>query len=104
MGAAWIAPLSLLAALACALVAGLFLGFSSFVMRALGERPPAEGVAAMQAINRVILRSAFIALFLLATLLAAALDALEPPAHRGRHRRRRCLRAGAARLAQACSP
>jgi uncharacterized membrane protein len=76
MSPAWFLPLSLLAALACALVAGLFLGFSSFVMRALGERPPAEGIAVMQAINRVILRSAFIALFLLATLLAVALGLL----------------------------
>ena len=33
------------------LVAGIFFAFSTFIMRALGRLRPAEGVAAMQAIN-----------------------------------------------------
>ncbi|MDX6743828.1 DUF1772 domain-containing protein [Actinocorallia sp. A-T 12471] len=31
---------------------GVFFAFSTFVMRALGTLPPAQGVAAMQAVNR----------------------------------------------------
>lgn len=41
--------------IACALVAGVFFAFSGFVMRALGELPAGQGVAAMQAINRTAL-------------------------------------------------
>jgi len=44
-------PLTLVAALGCALVAGVFFAFSAFVMKALARLPPAHGVAAMQAIN-----------------------------------------------------
>lgn len=63
------------AAVGCALVAGTFFAFSVFVMRALGELPAAQGIAAMQAINRVILRTAFIPVFLGTAALAAALAA-----------------------------
>jgi uncharacterized membrane protein len=42
---------AVLAALAAALVGGVFYAFSSFVMRALGRLPPAQGIAAMQSIN-----------------------------------------------------
>jgi uncharacterized membrane protein len=44
-------PLTLVTALGCALIAGVFFAFSSFVMKALARLPPAHGVAAMQAIN-----------------------------------------------------
>src|SRR5690606_28980359 len=47
--------LVLLAALGCALMAGLFFAFSVAVMRALGALPAAQGIAAMQSINAVIL-------------------------------------------------
>lgn len=47
------------AALCCAVVAGAFLVFSTFVMQALGRLPGAEGVAAMQAINVSAVRPAF---------------------------------------------
>lgn len=43
--------------LACGMVAGLFLTFSDFVMRALRRADPAAGVQAMQLINREIFRS-----------------------------------------------
>lgn len=43
--------LTILAALGCGLVGGVFFAFSTFVMRALGRLPPAQGIAAMQAIN-----------------------------------------------------
>ena len=43
--------LTIAAALGCGLVAGVFFAFSTFVMPALARLPPAQGVAAMQAIN-----------------------------------------------------
>lgn len=56
--------LTLLAVLGCGLVAGIFFIFSNTVMRSLGRLQPSEGVAAMQAINRVILNSLFFVVFL----------------------------------------
>jgi uncharacterized membrane protein len=50
---------TLLAALGCALMAGLFFAFSVSVMRGLARIPPAAGIAAMQAINIVILNPVF---------------------------------------------
>lgn len=43
---------TLVTALGCGLIAGVFFAFSSFVMAALRRLPTAEGVAAMQSINR----------------------------------------------------
>ena len=40
-------PLTLIAAIGCGLVAGVFFAFSSFVMKALARLQPAQGVAAM---------------------------------------------------------
>ena len=56
--------LALLAALGCGLIAGVFFAFSSFVMKALARLPAGEGIAAMQSINIVVLRSLFMAVFL----------------------------------------
>jgi uncharacterized membrane protein len=67
--------LTLASAVGSALVAGTFFAFSAFVMTALARRPAAEGMAAMQAINAVVVRSPFIAVFL-ATAIASALLAL----------------------------
>lgn len=50
---------TLLAALGCGLMAGLFFAFSVSVMAALAQRPPAEGMAAMQAINVAIVNPVF---------------------------------------------
>jgi uncharacterized membrane protein len=44
--------LTLAAALGCALNAGVFFAFSAFVMDGLARAAPAEGIAAMQWINR----------------------------------------------------
>ena len=52
------------AILAYALVAGVFLAFSDFVMRALSLTGGAGGVEAMQVINREVFRWVFMALFL----------------------------------------
>lgn len=49
---------------ASALVAGVFLSFSDFVMRALGVAPDAAGARAMQEINRAVYRSLFMVLLL----------------------------------------
>jgi uncharacterized membrane protein len=40
-------------ALGCGLVAGVFFAFSAFVMPALRRLPAAQGIAAMQSINRL---------------------------------------------------
>ena len=60
-------------ALGCGLVGGLYFAFSAFIMRALAGIDRAAGIAAMNAINTVILRSPFMPLFLGTTLGCAAL-------------------------------
>ena len=46
-------------AIACAVVGGAFLAFSSFVMRALARIPSPQGIAAMQSINIVVINPIF---------------------------------------------
>ncbi|MFD4525346.1 DUF1772 domain-containing protein [Streptomyces sp. NPDC058470] len=65
--------LTLLGVLGCGLVAGVFYGFSSFVMRAIAELPPAQGIAAMKSINVFALRPAFMLAFIGSALLCAAI-------------------------------
>lgn len=65
-------PGLLFAGTATALLAGIFLAFSDFIMRSLDARRPVSGIEAMQAINDEILRSIFIVLFLGSAPLAAA--------------------------------
>jgi uncharacterized membrane protein len=45
------------------LVGGIFFTFSSFVMKALARLPSAEGIAAMQSINVVVLNPSFLGTF-----------------------------------------
>ncbi|MBL1084864.1 DUF1772 domain-containing protein [Streptomyces actinomycinicus] len=52
------------------LVAGVFCGFSTFVMRGLAALPPAQGVAAMNAINVAAVRPAFMAVFMGSAVLS----------------------------------
>lgn len=47
-------------AMLMALVAGVFLAFSDFVMRSLEKARPAAGIEAMQQINREVLSSVFV--------------------------------------------
>ena len=61
------------AALGCGLMAGVYFTFSAFGMTALGRIPTEGGIAAMQSINRVIVRSAFMPLFLGTTILSLVL-------------------------------
>jgi uncharacterized membrane protein len=60
----WLFALTLLAALGCGLMAGLFFAFSTSVMPALARLPAAAGIGAMQAINVAILNPVFLAVFL----------------------------------------
>ena len=64
-----------LALLGSALIAGVFFAFSSFIMKALAERPAAEGIAAMQSINVVVLNRSFLGTFM-GTALVSALVAV----------------------------
>ena len=55
--------LAFVSALGCGLIAGIFFAFSSFVMKSLTRLPPANGIAAMQAINVDVLNGWFFAAF-----------------------------------------
>ena len=66
---------TLAAARGCGVVAGVFFAFSTFVMNALARLAPAEGIAAMQSINRTAINPLFmIALF--ATAIACVVLAV----------------------------
>lgn len=52
-------PVTVVAALGCGLMAGLFFMASVAIMPGLDRLPPAQGVAAMQSINVVILNPLF---------------------------------------------
>src|SRR5262249_22271829 len=76
--------LVVLTALGCGLVAGVFFAFSSFVMPALSRLPPAQGVAAMQAINvaavtPLFMTALFGTAFACAVLAVAALAGWREP-------------------------
>lgn len=60
--AVWVA--TFIAALASALLGGIFFAFSNFVMQALARVPPPNGIAAMQAINATVLNPLFLSLFM----------------------------------------
>ena len=64
--------LTVVSALGCGLMAGVFFAFSAFVMTALARLPPAQGLAAMQAINVAVLNRSFLGAFL-GTAAACAL-------------------------------
>lgn len=61
--------LTLVCALGCGLVAGVLFAFSTSVMRGLAALPPAQGMAAMQSINIVIINPWFLTPFLGTALL-----------------------------------
>ncbi len=53
--------LTLLAALGCGMMAGVFFAFSAFVMKALARLPAEQGIAAMQSINILAVTPVFMA-------------------------------------------
>lgn len=59
---------TLISALGCGLIAGVFFAFSTFVMKGLARLPPAQGIAAMQSINVTAVTPPF-----MATLFGTAL-------------------------------
>jgi uncharacterized membrane protein len=69
-------PLTVVAAIACAVVAGIFFAFSNFVMDALRAIQPAAGLAAMQAINLSVLNPVFLSLFMGTSALSLLLGVL----------------------------
>jgi len=64
--------LVVLAALGSGLIAGAFFAFSSFVMAALARLPAAQGIAAMQKINVVVINPIFLSVFLGTAALSVA--------------------------------
>ncbi len=63
------------AAISCGLMAGVYLAFSTFVMKALDRVPHDQAITAMQSINREILASAFMPLFFVTTAISIVLAA-----------------------------
>ena len=64
MSGGWERGLALVAAIGAGTSAGVFFAFSTFVMSGLGIAGPAEGLAAMQGINRAAPRPPLVALLL----------------------------------------
>lgn len=54
----------MIAGLVVALVAGVFLGFSDFIMRGLAQAPASQGAAGMVGLNRTVYRSVFMVLLM----------------------------------------
>jgi uncharacterized membrane protein len=67
-----------LSAIGSGLLAGLYFAFSSFIMTAFGRIDQAAGIAAMNEINKVIVPSVFLPVFLGSTLTCLALAILAP--------------------------
>jgi uncharacterized membrane protein len=65
--------LTLITALGCGLIAGIFYAFSSFIMKSLGKLPPAQGIAAMQRINIDVINPWFMAVFMGTAATSAAI-------------------------------
>jgi uncharacterized membrane protein len=72
--------LTLLTALACGLMGGVFFAFSSFVMPALSRARPAEGIRVMQRINVDVYHWTFMGTFL-ATPIACIATAMQTYRH-----------------------
>lgn len=70
--------LTIAAAVSSAVLTGVLFAFSTSVMPALASRPPAEGMAAMQAMNRTILNPLFGLLFGGSALLCLVVAATAP--------------------------
>lgn len=65
----------LIAALASAMVAGVFWAFSTFVMASLAAVPGPEGLRLMREVNVQVMRSSFLAVFLATAPLCVAIAA-----------------------------
>ncbi|MCW7943155.1 membrane protein [Streptomyces hygroscopicus] len=65
--------LTVLGALGTGVMAGVFCAFSALVVKGLDSLPPAQGAAAMNAINRAAMTPAFMIVFVGAAVLCAVL-------------------------------
>ena len=65
--------LAFVSALGSGLIAGVFFAFSAFVMKALARLPAAQGIAAMQSINVVVVNRVFLSVFVGTAAACAAL-------------------------------
>lgn len=75
MTSPWIAYLCLGTGLTAAMVGGVFLAFSDFIMRALNAANPVGSIESMQEINITVLRSIFLTSFFLLVPASFALSA-----------------------------
>ncbi|NOX83911.1 MAG: DUF1772 domain-containing protein [Alphaproteobacteria bacterium] len=73
MIATWYIVLCAFSAIACAIIAGVFLTFSDFVMRSLNKADGIAGVEVMQIINREVFRTVFMVLLIGMAPLSLAL-------------------------------
>lgn len=64
---------TLATAVGCGLAAGVFFAFSAFIMPALHRLPAAQGIAAMNSINKLAVTPAFMSALFLTALGCAAL-------------------------------
>jgi uncharacterized membrane protein len=94
MSGGWARGLALFAAIGAGTSAGVFFAFSTFVMSGLGMARPAEGMAAMQAINRAAPRPPLVAL-LMGTAVASIVLAVADLGDLGSSAAARCELAGA---------
>ena len=91
--------LTFFCALGCGLIAGFFFAFSVSVMKALGKIPPAQGIAAMQSINVVVINPVFLGVFMgtavaCLVVLVGSLVRWRLPGAGFLHRRQRALHRG----------
>ncbi len=78
--------LTFAAVLGSGLVAGVFFAFSTFIMRALGQLPANQGIAAMKAINVTVINPWFFLAFLGTGVVCLALAFLAFGSAAGTHR------------------
>src|SRR5690349_12718288 len=64
----WLYLLTAACAAGSGLIGGVFFAFSTFVMKALARLPAAQGIAAMQSINVVVLNPTFLSVFMGTTI------------------------------------
>jgi uncharacterized membrane protein len=74
----WMLLASEFSVIAYALVAGVFLTFSDFVMRSLAATQPAGGIEAMQQINRKVFRTLFMVLLIGMAVVSPLMAACRP--------------------------
>ena len=72
----WMYILVIAALLGSALVGGIFFAFSTFIMKALGRVPSAEGIRAMQSINVVVINPMVMGALFGTAILSAAIAIL----------------------------